>query len=237
MFMDAHVAVDLYLCEVTPLSVLAGRTYLSDAEAQRAKRYRNESDTACSIVAHGLKRRQVSLALGLRADQLHFSALPQGKPVVDMPSPVFFSLAHSGSWVALALSRQCDVGVDIEPVDREFDGKLYAHALNDDERDWVEKADDPKLAFLFCWTQKESVLKALGEPMAYQPKGVTCTPRTGANRATCGSAQVHVFSMIENGCVISIASTRQAGIVRLTECEPCELGSERGSENHGRPAV
>jgi 4'-phosphopantetheinyl transferase len=220
-------AIEVYLCKVTPGSVSAARAYVSPAETLRAAQYRRAVDCACSILAHGLKRRQLSRATGVGADQLRLAVLPQGKPVLEIPAAISFSLAHSGAWVAFALSRQGDVGIDIEPGDRTFDHRLYAHALNDSERCAIDAANDTALAFVICWTQKESVLKALGEPMAYQPKRVCGTPRLGTSSATCGSKKVHVFSMIERGCVISIASTRRFGTVRVTELEPWGLNNWR----------
>lgn len=214
----ATIQVDL--CEVTPASVAVARAYVSPDEALRAARYRCEAQRACSILAHGIKRRQLSRETGMSAEQLRLTVSRHGKPVLECASPLSFNLAHTGRWVAFALSRQGEVGIDIEPVDRCFDRRLYTEALNDSERAAIEAAHDSALAFVICWTQKEAVLKALGEPMAYQPKRVCSTPRLGGSRATCGALTVHVMSWIELGCVISVASTLRAGAVRMTRMEP-----------------
>jgi len=219
-----RATIDVGLCEVTPAGVAAARAYVSPDEALRAARYRSEAQRACSILAHGIKRRQLSRETGESAERLRLTVSTHGKPVLEHASPLSFNLAHTERWVGFALCRQGEVGIDIEPVDRCFDRRLYAQALNDSEQAAIEAAHDRALAFVICWTQKEAVLKALGEPMAYQPKRVYSTPHLGASRATYGAHTVHVMSWIELGCVISVASTRQPGAVRVTRLESCGSG-------------
>ena len=73
----------------------------------------------------------------------------------------YFSLSHSSSLVAVALSYE-SVGADIEK-NREIKTPIYKKILSDSEIKEMEQAQDKNEYILKKWTQKESVFKAQEE--------------------------------------------------------------------------
>jgi phosphopantetheinyl transferase len=103
---------------------------------------RDESSRGASLAALGLVLKGLSQLRGrpVRADELHF---PQGgKPYCD--GDECFSISHTSRRVAVALSRHCEVGVDVEELDSAAGPDAVARG---------------KLA---QWTATEAVLKAAG---------------------------------------------------------------------------
>jgi 4'-phosphopantetheinyl transferase len=99
---------------------------------------------------------------------LEFSYGPYGKPSLsgaNASSGLSFNLAHSGNLAVLAISKERNLGIDIELIKPESSGDDIARryfsareatellALPPEER--IE-------AFFHCWTRKEAYLKATG---------------------------------------------------------------------------
>ncbi len=93
-----------------------------------------------------------------------------GKPYVLDAGYPHFNLSHGGRLLALAFSRACPVGIDVEALQRRhasldlatrFFTAQEAHALGT-----LELADR-QAAFVHLWSCKEAVLKALGRGLAF----------------------------------------------------------------------
>lgn len=79
-----------------------------------------------------------------------------GKPLLDF---CFFSLSHSGKYVACALSDR-RIGVDIQkyhPIKRRSSYKLFTA-----EENAYIAAGNPDERFFTLWTMKEAYIKAIG---------------------------------------------------------------------------
>jgi 4'-phosphopantetheinyl transferase len=74
---------------------------------------------------------------------------------------VDFNIAHSGSLVVCALSKECKVGVDVEAY-RAMAIERFKSNFNEEEWKGIVDALDPQHNFFQCWTQKEAVIKAIG---------------------------------------------------------------------------
>jgi len=87
-----------------------------------------------------------------------------GKPFLDPGGPCF-SLSASADWVAVALTDNHPVGIDIEEHRKIPDAlKMAESFFHPDETSSLlqTKPDARDAAFLACWTRKEAVLKAHG---------------------------------------------------------------------------
>ena len=115
--------------------------------------------------------------LGCANAELSFETLDRGKPfavVGGVPSPVGFSVSHSGGHGLIALVPHGRIGVDVEE-------RTPRRNLNDDirllfapgERAELEAADGDRKTDLFyrLWTLKEAVLKAAGLGLALDTAG------------------------------------------------------------------
>jgi 4'-phosphopantetheinyl transferase len=142
---------------------------LSDEENARAKQILCEEAGRRFVVAHGALRRILSRYLDERPEQIRFVTDAQGKPHLAShadASTLCFSLSHSGEFALLAVTKDRDVGVDIErirPVSawREIAARYFSK--REREALWSLSNDRALEAFFQGWTRKEAYSKALGQ--------------------------------------------------------------------------
>lgn len=92
-----------------------------------------------------------------------------GKPRL-VGSNLRFNLAHSGELAVIAVTRDCEIGVDLEmlrDVDRgqEIATRNFHH--NELAAICAATANERHFVFMRCWTRKEAVLKTLGVGLGY----------------------------------------------------------------------
>lgn len=157
---------------------------LSDEEKARAKQILCEEAGRRFVLAHGALRRILGRYLDERPEQIRFVTDAQGKPHLacraDAPT-LCFSLSHSGEFALLAVTKDRDVGVDIErirPVSawREIAARYFSK--HEREALWSLSNDRTPEAFFHCWTCKEAYSKALGQGVSqlWRQFSVSLTP-------------------------------------------------------------
>ncbi|HEX3041685.1 MAG TPA: 4'-phosphopantetheinyl transferase superfamily protein [Solirubrobacterales bacterium] len=111
-------------------------------------------------------RRVLSRYLDLPTAEIRLTDGGHGKPrLADPEGGLRFNLSHSGPLTLVAVSRDCEVGVDIEQLKP---GRnlvaLAARALEPEEAEAVRSAsgDDRVRLFYELWTRHEAGLKCLG---------------------------------------------------------------------------
>ena len=85
----------------------------------------------------------------------------KGAPYLPDYPGLSVSISHCRTAVAVAVSTEGRVGVDVECRRRIGDG-LMERVCTGEELDAVRAAEDPTMAFLQLWTRKEAVLKMRG---------------------------------------------------------------------------
>jgi 4'-phosphopantetheinyl transferase len=102
-----------------------------------------------------------------------------GKPRLQDSGGLNFNLTRAGALALVAVTREAEVGVDAEPLDRAVDWRTIARrALSQDERAQVE-ATAPELRDSLAgrlWCRKEAVAKATGLGLALNLKTWTARP-------------------------------------------------------------
>src|SRR5262249_29430174 len=100
--------------------------------------------------------------------EIRFQYGPNGKPALaDLANfgPLYFNLAHTHAQGVVAISREAEIGVDVEAI-RPIPNlsELASLIFSKEERaQWGELEPSRRLRFFFhCWTLKEAFLKALG---------------------------------------------------------------------------
>ena len=101
--------------------------------------------TDSSICAWNLLASKVTSVFGENLTNIDF--LPSGKPVSDN---LYISLSHSDTAVAIAFSKDAEVGVDIELIKQNYPEKVARFLGN------VQSVE----AFYKLWTEREAVIKA-----------------------------------------------------------------------------
>jgi 4'-phosphopantetheinyl transferase len=148
---------------------------LPEAERQRLARFRRWEDAQSSLLAHILARELVATALNRPADGVELTRDGAGRPyVVGMEDAgVDVNVAHSGDYVAAAVSMQGRVGLDVE-VEREVEASLVERCLALEERKLLASMPSRmrRSTFFRLWTLKEAYLKALGVGLGIEPSTV-----------------------------------------------------------------
>lgn len=148
------------------------RQTLAPDELGRARRFHFEKDRQRFIVARGLLRLILSRYLDVEPSQLRFSYSDYGKPAL-IPPPTHkmlnFNVSHSQGLALYAITRNRQVGIDVEyirpvPEIKEIAQRFFSAQENAVLRGLPETV---KLeAFFNCWTRKEAYIKARGEGLS-----------------------------------------------------------------------
>lgn len=151
-------------------------SHLIAPERERAARFRQPIDRLRFTRGRGLVRELLGYYLGQPPATVLLRTGPSGKPELDNgvrdadPPPLRFNVSHAGEWALVALSRDREVGVDVEhqrpmrdlmELAQRFFARVESAAL---ER--LEPAAR-EAAFFRIWSRKESFVKATGHGIAH----------------------------------------------------------------------
>jgi len=141
-------------------------------EMERAQRFVFEEDRSGFIVARGLLRVIIARYLALDPRRLRFCYNSYGKPGLLRESEqdsLFFNMSHAKGLALYALSRNREVGIDIERIRADRTGEEIAKTVfSPRELEVFRKipAEMKRRAFLNCWTRKEAYVKATGRGLS-----------------------------------------------------------------------
>jgi 4'-phosphopantetheinyl transferase len=146
---DLRCPVDIWT-----ISLLEDRpAFLSPDEAERAARFRFESDRVRWIRARSALRSILAEYVNTAPDALRFTYGKNGKPGV---AGIEFNLSHAGDFAMIAVTEAVPVGVDIERIRPEVEiGKLLARLGETDLPEGVTE-------LYGRWTRREARAKATG---------------------------------------------------------------------------
>ncbi len=163
--------VDIWLLNKASLSSLPHHweEAITTEEQQRANRFHFAEDRSSFVLYHACKRIILSSYLQLSPKKIDLSIQENGKPFLKNKE-LFFNLSHTRDYAILAVSRDVEVGVDIEKYKKSSNhldiAKRFFHS---DEYQYLLKIEDEKKqqeAFFVFWTAKEAIIKATGEGIA-----------------------------------------------------------------------
>lgn len=149
-----------------PIDVL--KQCLAPDERQRAERFVRETDRHRFVVSHAAVRMILGQYLGIPPDRVELTIRPGGKPQLapsgEVPS-LYYSLSHSGDRALIGVTRDKEVGVDVEHIRPliDADNIVRRYFSAGEQTIWRSLSADEQLAAFFrCWTRKEAYLKAQG---------------------------------------------------------------------------
>jgi 4'-phosphopantetheinyl transferase len=152
-----------------PAAVARLESLLDDEETAAMRRFRFERDWHTYLVAHALLRTALSRHVRCDPKTWAFQRNDYGRPeVVPAQQPakkLSFSLSHTRGLAACVVAAGCDVGVDVESLDREIDSLGFARShFAPEEIAELERTPPPSrhAVFLEMWTLKEAWTKARG---------------------------------------------------------------------------
>ena len=116
--------------------------------------------------------------LGTPPRDIRFGTGTYGKPFLHYPTshPLHFNVAHSQQVAVYAVSRDFEVGIDLEGDRDRADYRMLAERICSPEeftRFQQLPQNKHKAAFLSCWTSKEAFVKAEGTGLGFPLKHLT----------------------------------------------------------------
>ncbi len=144
---------------------------LNADEISRAEQFRFPKDREYFTIARGMLRVILGKYLGRAPEEVRFCYGPHGKPALagEDSSWLHFSLSHSSDIILYAMSRNREVGVDVERVQtglptlqiaKQFFSAREIVALQ------ALPAEARPAAFFSCWVAMEAYAKAIGRGLA-----------------------------------------------------------------------
>jgi 4'-phosphopantetheinyl transferase len=216
-----------------PLVVIAPKqivTGLHDAllvphERERYRQFRFDGDRERYLTTHALKRRVLGALLGCSGIELCFRNLQGGKPRLQGDGP-HFNLSHSGNWVAMIVSTETPVGIDVEQPTLALDHDQLASLVFHPQDRFLPEPTSPLERFYTAWTLKEAISKGVGLGLSLPLSGLHLRP-IGQGCYHCMYQQKWwhaVHWRIENDVHIAIARGlpwRKACILRVVNGGEC----------------
>lgn len=147
--------IRLYIADTSALDIASAMQEVSETRRQKVLRLPNDEKKRQSLGAELLLRKATG--------RTEYSLGKNGKPYFE-GSPLYFSLAHSGSYAVCAVAGS-DIGVDIETV-REGSERLAERFFAPAEYRAIAESAQPDREFCRLWVLKESYIKATGSRLA-----------------------------------------------------------------------
>lgn len=139
---------------------------LANEERQKADSFTNKAQRLRYLTGRSILRQIMAPIVGETPKALRFSYGQKGKPYLANYPNLHFNLAHSGSFLTIALSQKYPVGIDVEiprPVPEWRDiSRNWANI----DRNWIETGPNPEQNFIKVWTAREAILKSFGHGIA-----------------------------------------------------------------------
>ena len=155
---------------LTDQDIVEARRLLSDDERARADRFVFERDRRDFTAAHALLRSTLSRYADVPPDAWRFETADGGKPrLAHHAGSLSFNLSHTHGFVACVVAHGCDVGIDVESIDRRLDPALANRFFSATETASIDAAPPEERVerFLELWTLKEAYLKATGKGLSH----------------------------------------------------------------------
>lgn len=171
-FRTNAVEVRVARLDVPPARLALLEHTLTGKERARARRLAEPAGRRFAA-ARGLLREELGARLGVKPEAVELRTGPTGK--LFAPGPVSFNVGHSGDLAVFAFARGREVGIDVERKRsiRDLD-RVAAIALSSAENAALQllPAAARQDAFFERWTRKEAYLKACGDGLSRDPRGV-----------------------------------------------------------------
>ncbi|WP_422553170.1 4'-phosphopantetheinyl transferase family protein [Methylovulum miyakonense] len=142
---------------------------LSTDEWARAESLSNPLMRLRHIEVRGRLRMLLADSLQQAPAQLRIARTGEGKPYLPDHPQLVFNISHTANYLAIAIARDCQLGVDIERCrPRANLAALVDKCFAEEEASyWYSLPDNQKQsAFYHFWTIKEAFVKATGRGIA-----------------------------------------------------------------------
>ena len=164
---------------------------MSPERRKKCDGLRNQADKDLCIVSDMLLRRVLSEKLGIPPAELVFAVTDKGKPYLE-GGAYHFSVSHSGNIAAVAVNRDCPVGIDVEKI-RPVSARIIFRFFSESDarfvlggsriENGVIEEREMMTRFFKVWTYKEAFVKMTGEGIGADLKSISYDENKCVSRA------------------------------------------------------
>ncbi len=134
-------------------------SFFSKEFQSKIMKYKKWEDAQLSLLGRLLLKEGLENYYGCLYDDTEIDYMTHSKPYFKSKK-IHFNISHSGNIAICAISKEYDVGIDIEII-KDVEIEYFKSHMTDFEWNKVIASGDLKIdAFYKYWTQKESVIKA-----------------------------------------------------------------------------
>ena len=121
------------------------------------------------LISHAACREILASYSGILAKDIIYKKNEYGKPELDHEQALKFNMSHSHDMAIIAVSKNTEIGVDLEYVNRKSQwNKIARRFFSQPEINYLfsQPESSQKTLFYQIWTNKEAFIKALGTGLA-----------------------------------------------------------------------
>lgn len=204
---------------------------LDAAEQAQAGKLKNALLHKRYVEVHGRLRSVLATTLNQPPEKIRIKKTGHGKPYLADHPELAFNLSHSADRLMIAVSRQCQMGVDIEICKQRINlsGIVDKCFAEEEAVYWAKLPESQKnRAFYRFWTRKEAFVKATGHGIALGLNHCVINPENSAEflrvPELCGQAcawRVLAIDLGEGVCSALVAD-KEITAVSLMALEETE---------------
>lgn len=148
------------------------RDILTADELERADHFYFEEDRQHFIIGRGTLRTILGRYINIDPRRLRFCYNQYGKPFLTSKFDhhlLNFNLSHSGGLALYAITRNREIGIDLERIRSNFEYEEIAEQFFSPTEVAILRiipAEKKLKAFFNCWTRKEAYIKAHGKGLS-----------------------------------------------------------------------
>ena len=177
---------------------------LSNSEKQRVSQFRFEKDRSMYAISHGTLRELIARYLSTDAVALEFNINSFGKPYLEK-TPLRFNISHSMDVALIAITKDVEIGVDVEMLDTKTDCLTLAKRFFAKcEYEAILSAPEANRvpSFYRLWTGKEAIIKARGKGLSIPLDSFSIVPyiqgsETLNPQSNLGESSIWTLSSLE----------------------------------------
>lgn len=203
-----HDQMHIWLINVDEYPAKNYEEYLVPEERSRASHFKFDKDRDSFIVSRASLRILLGRYLNCSPQTIAFQFNRYGKPeLLNNVIQLKFNLSHSSRRAVVAITKEQEIGVDIEYMqDRFSKNEIVERYFSLREKEEYNRlSEDQKLqGFYNAWTRKEAFTKAIGQGMTYPLNqfDVNLTPNDNARLIAINGDEVEAKQWQLRGLVL-----------------------------------
>jgi 4'-phosphopantetheinyl transferase len=164
-------SIHVWPIRISPSIAVVARfeRFLTADERARAARFKFRHLQHSFLISRGILRALIGRYIGTPPGSIRFAYGPAGKPSLETQGPIRFNASRSGNLAVFALTRGCELGIDIERIRivediQSITDRLFCPEETEELMSMTTKQRER--AFFLCWSRKEAYVKATGDGLS-----------------------------------------------------------------------